>query len=366
MKDLDLAAINLVADDRDPQAIFDSSLATFQALAPTARPRNGSVEAILLEAFATASADVIYALNRVISLAVEGVIGLYGVPRSPGTSATGTVTLTLDGARDLTVTAGQRLSEPSTGLVLVVTATTSGTSTSTLTVPVATELAGGAGNAISAGSPVDLLDAIPYVVSAAVATALTGGSDAESDATWLDRASTVLARVTSSLVLPVHFTAYALEDTRVGRATVIDLFHPGGTPGSDLGDLTVYLYGRGGLLSADVKAELQAAMALRTAAMLTVYVQDAGIVTQNLALTVHALPGYSTDDVRDAVTVALRAWMSPDAWTWGRDILTTEIIDVAADVTGVDYVDTVTTPSGTVTVGASQLALAGTVTVTVS
>jgi uncharacterized phage protein gp47/JayE len=366
VKDLDLAAINLTVDDRDPQAVFDSALSTFQALAPTARPRNGSVEVILLEAFATASADTIYALNRVITLAVEGVIGLYGVPRSLGTSAAGTVTLTLDGTRDLTVTAGQRLSEPTTGLVLLVTAATTVTGATTITVPVATEAASGAGNSITAGMGVDLLDAIPYVVSGAIATALTGGSDPESDASFIDRASTVLARVTSSLVLPSHFTAYALEDTRVLRATTVDLFHPGGTAGTDLGDLTVYVQGRGGALSAAVKAEIKAAMMERSSAMLTVYVEDADIVTQAITLAVVALPGYSTTTVRDDVTAALTAWMSPDVWTWGRDIMVTEIIDIAADVTGVDYVDTVTAPATTVTLTPEQLAIVGTITVTVS
>ena len=76
MNDLDLTAIDLVVDDRDPQAIFDASLAKFLELAPTARPRNGSVEAILLEAIATATADGIYAANRVISLVVEAILGL--------------------------------------------------------------------------------------------------------------------------------------------------------------------------------------------------------------------------------------------------------------------------------------------------
>lgn len=366
VKDLDLSAINLVADDRDPQAVFDSALSTYLALAPNAQVRNGSVEALLLEAFATASADTIYAINRAIGLVVEGILGLYGVTRYPGASATGTVTLTLDGPRTLTVTAGQRLVDPGTGLVLLVTADTTVTTASSIALPCATETAGGAGNTITTGTSVDLLDAIPYVVSAAVTTGFTGGIDPESDATYIDRATTVLARVTSSLVLPVHFVAYCLQDPRVGRATAIDLYEPGGTVGSDIGHLTVYTYGKGSQLTAAVREELRAAMAEISAAMLTLHVEQAGIVTQNLALTVHALPGYSTTAVQADVAAALAAWMSPDAWTWGRDIMATEIIEVAGAVTGVDYVTTVTTPSGTVTVGDSQLAQAGTITVTVT
>lgn len=366
MKDLDLTAIDLVIDDRDPQAIFDAALAKYLELAPNARPRNGSVETILLEAAAVATADAIYALNRIPALTVEGIISLYGVTRYAGAPAAGQVTVTLDGPRTLNVAAGQRLLDPATGLVLTVTASTSITATSTVVLPVATAEPGGAGNALTAGTAIDLLDTIPGAVSAQVTTAFTGGADPETDASYLDRASTVFARVTSSLVLPVHFTAYLLEDPRVGRATSIDLYAPGGTVGSDTGHITCFTYGRGAQLATEIRGELADAMNAISAAIVTVHVEPAGIVTQNLALTVHALPGYASTEVRDAVTTALRAWMSPDAWTWGRDILVAEITNIAADVPGVDYVTSVATPSGTVAVGASQLANAGTVTVTVT
>lgn len=366
MSDLALSAIELVVDDRDPQAIFDAQLDEFMALAPDARPRNGSVEALLMEAMGVAAADNIYAANRLITKVVEGILNLYGVPRFAGAPAAGVVTLTLDGTRTLTVAAGQRLMDPGTGLALAVSADTTGTGVSTLAVPVATESAGGAGNAITAGTAVDLLDAIPYVVAAQVTTALSGGADAEDDATYVVRAQAVLARVTSSLVLPSHFVAYLVQDPRVGRATAIDLYQPGGTPGSDVGHLTLYTWGRGAALSSAVREELRAAMAEISAAMITLHVEDATVVTQAITLTVHVLPGYSTSAVRDAVTEALKAWADPDVWPWGRDIMTTEIIDVAADVEGVDYVESVTTPSGTVAVSASQLAMAGTITCTVT
>ena len=54
-QDLDISYLGLTIDDRDPQAIFDAGLARYQELAPDARPRNGSVEVMLMEAFATAA-----------------------------------------------------------------------------------------------------------------------------------------------------------------------------------------------------------------------------------------------------------------------------------------------------------------------
>lgn len=365
-QDLDLSYLGLDIDDRDPQAIFDAALARFLELAPNARLSNGSVEVMLMEAFSVAAADLIYALNRFPSTAVEGILALYDVPRFTGSPAYGTVTLTLDGSRDLTVEAGQRLSDPTTGLVLVVTTDTTGTAVTTLTVPVRTEDASGTGNSITAGSALDLLDAIPYVDSATVATDFTGGADPESDTAYLDRASTVLARVTSSLVLPTHFTAYLLQDARVTRATAVDLYQPGGTVGSDLGHITTYTYGRGAQLAPEVRAELQAAMEAISSAMITVWVEESTVITQPIELEVNALPGYSTAAVSADVSSALTAWMDPSTWPFGRDIMPSEIIDVAADAPGVDYVTTVTVPAATVTVGDSELAQAGTITVTVT
>lgn len=365
-QDLDLSYLGLNIDDRDPQAIFDAGMAKYLELAPNARPRNGSVEVMLMEALATASADVIYALNRFPATAVEGILALYGVPRFAGSAAAGTVTLTLDGTRTLTVEAGQRLSDPVTGLTLAVTTATTGTSVTSLVVPVATEEPGGAGNAIAAGSPLDLLDSIPYVTSATVTAGFSGGSDAESDSSYIDRASTVLARVTSSLVLPSHFIAYLLQDARITKANAIDLYRPGGTIGTDLGYITTYTYGRGAQLSSSVREELRVAMQEICSAMVTVAVEEAVLVTQAITLEVHALPGYSTTEVNANVKAALLAWMNPEKWAWGRDIMPTEIIDVAADVPGVDYVNSVSVPSATVALADKQLAKAGTVTVTVT
>lgn len=365
-QDLDLSYLGLDIDDRDPQAIFDAALARFLELAPNARLSNGSVEVMLMEAFSVAAADLVYALNRFPATAVEGILALYDVPRFAGSPAYGTATLTLDGTRDLTVEAGQRLSDPLTGLTLSVSTTTTGTAVTTLTIPVQTEDATGVGNQVAAGSPLNLLDSIPYVDSATVATDFTGGADPESDTAYLDRASSVLARVTSSLVLPIHFTSYLVQDPRVTRATAIDLYEPGGTLGSDIGHITTYAYGRGAQLAQSVRDELRLAMQAISSAMVTVHVEPAAIAVQPIALTVHALPGYLEGDVATAVTSALSAWISPESWPWGRDIMQSEIIDIAADVPGVDYVTSVTTPSGTVVLGEEQLAQAGTVTVTVT
>lgn len=359
-------SLSITVDDRDPQAIFDAMVSQWQAIAPDAVLRNGSLEAILMEAVAVATSDNIYALNRMLSIVVEAAFAKYGAPRDAGQPAAGTVVITLDGVRTGTIVAGTAMS--AAGIDLTVVADVHYAAASSVTVPAACADAGAAGNSLAAGTDVSLEDAIAYAVSAQIGTGLSGGSDAESDAAYLARVGNVFARLTSALVLPEHLTAYALEDVRVGAATTIDLWDAASdaTIGSDIGHATVVAHGRAGTLDAVVLDQLRAAMQAISSAAQTVHAKAATITTQNLALTVHPVAGTSPGSLSTAVETALRAWLSPLAWTFGDAIRVNEVIAIAAAVPGVDYVTTVATPSADVALPAFALAQAGTVTVTVT
>lgn len=365
-QDLNLTYLDITPDDRDPQAIFDAAVAQAQLALPTWVARNGNVEVILMEALCLAVSDAVYALNRIPPVVLEAVLALYGVERGLGDAAIGQVTVTFDTARSLVIPAGSQMQDPSTGIGIVTTTDTTVTSASTAVVDVVAVDAGSSANAITTGTSLDLIDLIPYAISAAVSTGLSGGTDPEDDSAYFDRAATVLARVTSSLVLPVHFVAYALEDTRVMRATSIDVFQPGGTPGSDLGHITIYLYGHGQQVAAETRTEIEAAMQAMSSMMLTVHVEPAVITTQNVEVDVVKLDGYASEDVSAAVEAALTAYLSTDTWAWGEDVLPAQLISVIDQVPGVDYTDTVTIPSGTVAVDVDELVTIGTITVNVA
>lgn len=366
MTDLDAELVGLVLDDRDPQAVFDAMVALAEERIPNWSLNNGSVEAVLLEALALGVADAVYAVNRIPTIILESLLGLYGVARQSGQPGYGSVLLTLDGTRTLTVSAGQRLVVPDTGSVLVVSADTTGNTVTSLTVPVHTESATGAENGLAVGTALDVLDAIPYVATAALSAAIVGGTEDEDDGAYLARASAVLARVTASLVVPSHFTAYALEQGTFGRAMTADLFDPGSGPGADPGHITVAVYGHGGLASSAAKADLLAKLQARSAAMMQVHVADAVITTVNVDVTVHARAGTDHDAVRDAAAAAIRAWLDPMAWEWEEPVRPLDLAAVVAAVPDVDYVDSVNAPATTQAVAVPMgLAKAGTVTVTV-
>jgi uncharacterized phage protein gp47/JayE len=214
-----------------------------------------------------------------------------------------------------------------------------------------------------------VLDSIPYAVSVALSGLLTGGADPETDAAYIQRASTRLARVTSSLVVPEHFVAYALENPAIKRAKVYDQWD--GVPSlvtTDLGYVTIAVYGSQAQVAAGVRTALAAEMNERAATMITPVIIEADIETINIAGTVVALAGFDTNAVRDACVAAVRAYVNTDTWEWDASLVDTEIISVLDDVPGVDYVSSGTvTPSGTTTIGTpAGLATAGTVTITVT
>lgn len=364
MSDLGLSRVEITPDDRDPQQTFDQMLGAVQAALPTWQARNGSLEVVLLEAFAVGAADVIYALNRLPGRIEEDILALYDVARFAGTQATGDVEITLDESRTVTITAGTRFGIPGNDVVLEVTTETTATG-STITVPVRATTAGSAPNALAANAPLDVIDAIPHVISVALDGTMSGGADPETDAEYLTRAATRLARVTSSLVVPEHFAAYALENPNVRRAKAYDLWDGVGTNTSaDIGYVTVATYGRSGQVDSTVRSTIQSEMAERCAAMITPVVIAANVDTVNVTATVDALPGYDTDEVRNACVAAIRAWMDPEVWEWDEPARETDTTVILAGVEGVDFVDSVSSPSGSVAV--DMLAQAGTVTITVT
>lgn len=369
-QDIDLSYLGLTPDERTADDVVADAIDYAQTQLPEWIPRNGAVEVVILEAAALASAETQAALNNLPGRVVEGILGLYGVPRSPGAVATGTLTVTFDTAVTTTIPAGTRFLLVDEGVDLVSTAEVTVTAATTASVAVATEDYTAAVNGVGASASVDLLNAIPNALSVAVSGTLTGGADPESDDAYLDRASTVLARVTSSLVVPTHFTAYALQDTRVSRATTVDLFDGSigtGSPGDHVGDITVYVYGVGGAVDAAVRTELETSMQELSAAMMDVHVEAAQVTTQNVELEVVGLAGYDSSTVQASVEAAIAAWMDPSVWEWDDDIRPNDIIALADTVSGVDYVVSVTTPSTVTSITApGGLALAGTITVTVS
>lgn len=367
LRDLDATLLGVAVDDRDPQAVFDAMLALAETRLPQWEPRNGSLEVVLVEACAVGVSDLIYAANRTLGALVEGVINLYGVARDEGTPATGTVRLTLTGSQTTVVDEGTLFRLESADAMLIATETVTITGT-TVDVAVATTTTGGYLNAVAAGTACDPLISIPHLADCTLLTDLAGGSDAETDEAFLARAATRLARVTSSLVTPTHFAAYALEQPWVKRAVAVDQYdHDGGhSPGDDDGYLTVYVYGAGAAITADQRTALEADMQAQSASILTMTVEHATPVSVAVTAAITAAAGYDTAELDAAIQDALAAVWSWQASGFGADVSPLDVQAVIESVPGVDAVTSLSAPAGPVTVNFDEFAVLGTITLTIT
>jgi len=367
LRDLDSTYLGVSVDDADPQAIFDRMLALAESRLPQWEPRNGALETVIMEATAVGMSDLVYAANRVLGALVEGVINLYGITRDEGSPATGTVRLTLTGSPTTTIDEGTlfRIEDADSMLVATETVTVTG---STVDVAVATTDTGGYLNAITAGTACDPVVAVPGLANCVLHTDLNGGADPEDDLAFLSRAATRFARVTSSLVVPEHFTAYALEQPYVKRAVAVDQYdHDGGnSPGDDDGFLTVYVYGNGAAITADQKTELQTAMQAQCASILTMTVENATAVSVNVTAAVTKATGYDTTELETAIEDALAAVWSWQTSGFGADVEPLDVQAVIESVPGVDSVTSLTLPSTTASVDFDEFAVIGTVSLTIT
>lgn len=368
----DVSALGALVDERYPSDLAAQGIAALQAARTDWVPRPGSVETLLIEALALAVADVTNAANQTVAAVEEDILARrFQVPRQPGAAATGQITVTFDAAVTTTIPAGTGFALTEYGIEVAVTADTTVTASATAVLTVATTEPTSLVNGAGVGASVDVLDVIPNVLSVAVTGAFSGGSDPEDDTTYVTRARNRLARVTNSLVVPDHFSAYVLEDGRAVNAATIRAWNGTGTvpapgTGTDTNHVTVACYGRGGQVPAGDRTALAEAMQAITAEGVTVHVNEASLSSVSVTLTAAAEPGQVAASVQAGIEDALRAYLNPQTWTFGETVRHTSLIALVAAVPGVDYVGSLTLPAADVTLAADQVAYPGTLTVTVT
>ncbi|MEZ5119654.1 MAG: baseplate J/gp47 family protein [Candidatus Nanopelagicales bacterium] len=364
----DVSSVGEPIDERYPEDLAAEAVAAMQAAAPDWVPRNASPEMIFIEAVMLAVADVVNTANDTIAAVEEDILSnFYQVTRSPGSVAGGEITVTFDSTVSTTIPAGTGFALTDYGVEVATSADVSVVSDTEAVLDVFTTEATTLVNGVGAGAALDVLDVIPNVLSVAVTGTFAGGAAEEDDAAYTARARTRLERVTNSLVVADHFSAYVLEDGRASNALCIPAWDGAavGTIGSDAGYVTVVVYGWGGAVSAGDKTDLEDAMAAITYAGATVHVIDATVVDVDVTCTVKAMTGYTAAEAQAAAEDAIAAFLDPQTWTIGDDVVVGELQARIIDTEAVDYIDSMTDPSGTTTLDEDEVPQPGTVTVSV-
>lgn len=355
--------------DKDSQDIFDAAVQSLRLRLPGWTPREDSTEVLLIEAMALEVAEAAYAINRLPSAIMMSMLQLFGMKRHEGSLPTTTITLSVN-ATGNTIPAGARftLNTPQYDEPVVFTTTETAYFTETTIADVTAQ-----GNVLTndlysvpVGTPVYSLETLSSLDSASIGTSIVGGSAPETDAEWMDRGVRYFQRLVSTLVTPDHFRLAALDHEAVERVKVLDMYNPtSGTVGSSPGHVTVSLYGSTRALTPAEKAEVLADLRARALASLQVHVIDPSVVQINVSARIAYKTGYTPSDVDNSVETMLVEYLNDPSWDSEAKVRRNELITAISNVAGVDYVDSLLTPSADVDLTTTaSLTSPGTITIT--
>lgn len=367
--------VDLSLDDRFPQDLVDTALADAAVKFPQWVPNEGDQATVLIEHLAVIVSQLIFRLNRLPGAVTQVLLGLYNLDRSMGTAASADVTFNLADTDGHLIAAGTVVGIDKGGSEGLAYFTTDANlnvapGDATGTIGVTATQVGSVVNGKPAGTVIELVDTIAYVDSVVLDTDVAGGTDVEDDRAYLDRGTTRLSRLTSTLVRPSQFTADALENVAVYRAFAVDDYDPGTgpDPGDNPGHISVAVAGVGGaVLSGGIKAALLADMEAKASGDLAIHIIDPTVTAVDVTTTVVKKAGYADADVQAAVTAALQNYLNPDTWGWGDTVYHNELIALIDSVASVERVTSVTTPAADEALGGvANLADAGAIVVNVT
>lgn len=351
--------------------LADAAVSYAKTLMPQWTPRQGNTEMVLIQALALMLGPETLAVNIMPYRMLEQLMMLYGVHRSPGLPAKGRMKILVTPSSPIQIIpAGTRFRMPvgASGLSVDVLTDdelqiiTSDTLEGSVSVTAARE--GSDTNGTPAGTVATIVDNLPFIEMAELDQPLEDGADVEGDSRYYGRATAVLGRLTSTLVLPEHFSFAALGRADVGRAITFNLYDPN-TPGTpQAGHVTVAVADLDGLpLPAPDMENIRQDLSAKALASLTIHVIPPTVTTVDVAVTVRAVPGYTVAEVSASVAAALENWLDPANWRWESTVTKFGIVGVASQAAGV--LEVTAAPDDIALPGKAPLAQAGTITVTV-
>lgn len=349
--------VDLTINDRDAQDVFDAAILQMKTDLPEWTPREGNVEVVLMEAMALMVAESIFAINRLPNGVIEALLKFFGIERDSGAQPTTTMRFFMSGVMGYSVPAGTKIAVIPSG----------GASTMVFTtdyeliippgqnigvVPATGQDLSARVNGIPEGALCELQDSVIYVDYVRLDSDIANGRDPESDLDYLERGIARFSRLSDTLVVPNDFLVAAMEYPFIKRAKPIDLYNPENDPdgngpiGNDQGHITMALYGDESMLTDEQKAQVQMEFEEMMQANLVLHIIDPVVTQIDIDVTVGYLPTFAQADVINSVIQRMLEYLDPLEWEWDTQIRYNELIQEISNVDGVDYVESLTTPTG--------------------
>jgi phage-related baseplate assembly protein len=151
----------------------------------------------------------------------------------------------------------------------------------------------------------------------------------------------------------------------VDRAVAIDGYNPANNTYNNERMIAVAVCNEAGnAVPSNVKTAVQTYLDSLREVNFVVNVIDPTFTQVNVTATLHLVAGADRATVVTAATEAVRNYLSPQSWDWRTTVRYNELIVLLDGVPGVDYVETISVPSGDVILpGVAALVRAGTVSI---
>lgn len=359
--------VDLTVFDEDPVFVFNSMLEAGRGLVPEWRPQVGQIEVLLAEIFALRSTELGLMANRIPSATVETLLQLFGLFRSDGSKATGSVRITVtDRNQNVSIPAGTQLlyvnSVNNVSYTFVLDETFSvdslDESTNSGNASITATSVGSVNNISADGANLTLLSNLSFVESIVFSESPSGGRNAESDDDYFNRAVTLLASYTSATTTADQISYYvSANKTYANRVGVFNRRRYRNR------DITSYSFGYhdgsvlvavGQLVSNNASASIElpvsssnlndlfTSLDARTPSGLTIDVMSAELAAIDVNAVVYKTGDFIASVVKENIISALQEYLNPNSWLFTNSIVRlNEIISVIDSVEGVDHVDSV-------------------------
>ncbi len=368
----------------DPDDLADAAVAYLQNAIPGWQPADGHLEMWLIEALARLTVEASTVAAQVPAAVFQSFgTSLLQLPPKTGSAATMTSTWVMADAAGYTIPAGVQVGYALSGDTTLIFETTApiviapgNTSTAVGGVTLQSVDAGSQYNGIPTNVGLVLIDSYAFVSTVTTASVSSGGSDPETDAAYLNRLATDLQLLTPRPILPSDFATLAQNVSGVYRALGISGYNPDDNTYNNERYVAVALVdSSGNPVGTATKAAVASYLDGLREINFVVKTMDPTYTTINVAYTIHVSTGADPTATLSAVDSTVRAFLSPGTFNGGDQVPPVWISDTKvrylklvaamAEVSGVDYVASLTLNGGTSDVtmsGAAPLPTVGTLT----
>ena len=227
------------------------------------------------------------------------------------------------------------------------------------TVTVTAQDVGSSYNISAVGQELNLLNPVNNFKNAEFTVTPSGGLDLESDSDYFDRGIGVLSGYTAASTTASQIKNYIVTDKTYAYRTAVynrrryrDRDTTTSSFGFHNGHVLVAVGGTVGdasqaatqlKVSSSNLAELQTTLSERVPASLSVDVMSAELVDVDVTASVVKKSGTTGATVKTAIETALKGYLDTNSWNWEDNLVRrNEIISLIDDVTGVDYISSLT------------------------